>query len=127
MKYFMSEGGMHRIMIVEDEKNLLELYKHELEDEGYKVISCHNGESVMDSIKSCKPEVVVLDIRLGAIEGLEVLEQIKSYDLNLPVILNSAYSTYKANFSSWIADDYVIKSPDLSELKSTIKKYISDN
>jgi len=127
MKYFMSEGGMHRIMIVEDEKNLLELYKHELEDEGYKVISCNSGESVMDSIKSCKPEVVVLDIRLGAIEGLEVLEQIKSYDLNLPVILNSAYSTYKANFSSWIADDYVIKSPDLSELKSTIKKYISDN
>lgn len=118
---------MHRIMIVEDEKNLLELYKHELEDEGYKVISCNSGESVMDSIKSCKPEVVVLDIRLGAIEGLEVLEQIKSYDLNLPVILNSAYSTYKANFSSWIADDYVIKSPDLSELKSTIKKYISDN
>ena len=44
---------MHRIMIVEDEKNLLELYKHELEDEGYKVISCNNGESVMDSIKSC--------------------------------------------------------------------------
>jgi len=127
MKYFMSEGGMHRIMIVEDEKNLLELYKHELEDEGYKVISCNSGESVMDSIKSCKPEVVVLDIRLGAMEGLEVLEQIKSYDLNLPVILNSAYSTYKANFSSWIADDYVIKSPDLSELKSTIKKYISDN
>jgi len=55
-----------------------------------------------------------------------VLEQIKSYDLNLPVILNSAYSTYKANFSSWIADDYVVKSSDLSELKSAIRKYISE-
>jgi len=58
------------------------------------------------------------------VEGLEVLEQIKNYDLNLPVILNTAYSTYKNNFSTWIADEYVVKSPDLTELKLTIKKYI---
>ena len=117
---------MHRVMIVEDEKHLLDLYKNELEDEGYEVKSVDNGREVLDSVKSFKPEVVVLDIRLEGVEGLEVLEQIKSYDLNLPVILNSAYSTYKANFSSWIADDYVVKSSDLSELKSAIRKYISE-
>ena len=113
---------MNKILIVEDEKHLLNLYKHELEDEGYKVMPVDNGDDVLDSIKSFKPEVVVLDIRLGKTEGLEVLDQIKSYDMNLPVILNTAYSTYKANFSSWMADDYVVKSPDLTELKFTIKK-----
>ncbi|NLI16870.1 MAG: response regulator, partial [candidate division Zixibacteria bacterium] len=41
----------------------------------------------------------------------------------LPVIINSAYSSYKANFSSWLADDYVVKSPDLTELKDTIRKH----
>ena len=114
---------MCKVLVVEDEKYLLELYKNELEDEGYSVVGLSNGREVLDKIQTTNPDVVVLDIRLEGIEGLEVLEQIKNYDVNLPVILNSAYSTYKANFSSWIADDYVVKSPDLSELKLTIQKY----
>jgi DNA-binding NtrC family response regulator len=114
---------MFKVMVVEDEKNLLELYKSELEDEGYTVVPVAKGKQVLDSIKTNKPGIVVLDIRLTDVEGLEVLEQIKNYDLNLPVVLNTAYSTYKNNFSTWIADEYVVKSPDLSELKSVIKKY----
>lgn len=112
-------------MIVEDEKNLLKLYKDELEDEGHEVMSIENGQNVLDSLKEFNPEVVVLDIRLGNQEGLELLEQIKNYDRGLPVIINSAYSSYKANFSSWLADEYVVKSPDLTELKDTIKKHTS--
>ena len=118
---------MHRVMLIEDEKNLLELYRNELQDEGYEVLPLESGETVLDDIRSFRPEVVVLDIRLRGTEGLEVLEKIKNFDLGLPVILNSAYSTYKANFSSWIADDYVVKSPDLTELKSTIRKHIIQN
>lgn len=118
---------MHRIMLIEDEKHLLDLYRHELQDEGYEVMPLDNGESILENIKSFQPELVVLDIRLSGTSGLEVLERIKNFDLSLPVILNSAYSTYKANFSSWIADDYVVKSPDLTELKSTIRKHIVQN
>jgi len=115
---------MFKVMVVEDEKHLLELYKSELEDEGYTVVPVAKGKQVLDSIKTNKPSMVILDIRLDDIEGLEVLEQIKNFDLNLPVILNTAYSTYKNNFATWIADEYVVKSPDLSELKSVIKKYV---
>ncbi|MCP4582772.1 MAG: response regulator [candidate division Zixibacteria bacterium] len=118
---------MNKILVVEDEKNLLKLYTSELEDEGYSVIPLNNGKDVLKNIKASEPQVVVLDILLDDIEGLEVLEQIKNYDLNLPVILNTAYSTYKANFSTWIADEYVLKSPDLTELKSAIKKYVNIN
>lgn len=114
---------MCKVLVVEDEKHLLELYKNELEDEGYTVIGVLDGREVLDKVKATNPDLVVLDIRLENIEGLEVLEQIKNHDVNMPVILNSAYSTYKANFSSWIADEYVLKSPDLTELKQTIRKY----
>ncbi|OQX92922.1 MAG: hypothetical protein B6D58_00395 [candidate division Zixibacteria bacterium 4484_95] len=117
---------MPRVLVVEDEKYLLELYKNELEDEGYEVIPVDNGNEVLEKVKDFHPEIVILDIRLGGTEGLEVLEQIKSYDMKLPVILNSAYATYKANFSCWIADEYVVKSPDLTELKTTIRKYIKN-
>jgi DNA-binding NtrC family response regulator len=115
---------MTKIMVVEDEKHLLKLYKDELEDDGYEVVPIDNGRKVLDSLKNSRPEVVVLDIRLGDTEGLEILEQIKGFDRGLPVILNSAYSSYKANFSSWMADDYVVKSPDLTELKTSIKRLI---
>ena len=118
---------MYKVLVVEDEINLLELYTSELEDEGYSVIPVKEGKKVLDRIKASEPQVVVLDIRLNDAEGLEVLEQIKNYDLNLPVILNTAYSTYKANFSTWIADEYVLKSPDLTELKLAIKKYLKDD
>jgi DNA-binding response OmpR family regulator len=114
---------MHKIMVIEDERHLLDLYKNELEDEGYAVIAVSTGAEAIDKIKTENPDVIVLDIRLEDMEGLEVLEQIKNYNVDIPVILNSAYSTYKANFSSWIADDYVVKSPDLTELKLTISKY----
>jgi DNA-binding response OmpR family regulator len=113
-------------MVVEDEKHLLKLYKDELEDDGYEVVPIDNGRKVLDSLKHSRPEVVVLDIRLGDTEGLEILEQIKGFDRGLPVILNSAYSSYKANFSSWMADDYVVKSPDLTELKMSIKRLVSN-
>ena len=115
---------MSKVMVVEDERYLLELYRSELEDAGYEVIAVASGKEVLDKIKLENPDVIVLDIRLEGIEGLEVLEQIKNFNVELPVILNSAYSTYKANFSSWIADDYVVKSPDLTELKTVIEKYV---
>lgn len=115
---------MPKVMIVEDEKNLLKLYQNELEDEGFEVLPVDCGSKVLDALESFRPELVVLDIKLGDAEGLEVLEQIKSFDRGLPVILNSAYSSYKDNFSSWIADDYIVKSPDLTELKESIRKHI---
>ena len=118
---------MNKVMVVEDERYLLELYRNELEDAGYTVIGVANGNDVLEKIKLENPDVIVLDIRLEGIEGLEVLEQIKNYNVEMPVILNSAYSTYKANFSSWIADDYVVKSPDLTELKMVIEKYAKPN
>lgn len=115
---------MARVLIVEDEAYLLKLYKDELEDDGHEVLPIDNGREIVQNIKKFGPEIVVLDIKLGNQEGLEILEQIKNFDRGLPVIINSAYSSYKANFSSWLADDYVVKSPDLTELKDSIRRHV---
>ncbi len=117
---------MPKVMVVEDEKNLLKLYKDELEDDGFEVMPVDNGRQVLSALEQFRPQLVVLDIKLGDVEGLEVLEQIKQFDRGLPVILNSAYSSYKANFSSWIADDYIVKSPDLTELKESIRRHLAN-
>jgi DNA-binding response OmpR family regulator len=111
------------ILIVEDEKYLLDIYTDEFKDAGFEVQSLSTGREAIDWIKKVRPSVVVLDIKLGDIEGLKVLEEIKEYDKTIPVILNSAYSVYKSDFASWMADDYVVKSSDISELIAKAKQY----
>jgi DNA-binding response OmpR family regulator len=114
---------MKSVLIVEDEKHLLDLYTDELHDAGFQVRSISTGKEAIDLVKSERPSVVVLDIKLSDMEGLRVLEEIKQFDRSIPVILNSAYAVYKSDFSSWMADDYVVKSSDIGELIAKVKHY----
>jgi len=72
------------------------------------------------------PNLVVLDIKINPAYGggLEVLKEIKTFNNKIQVILNSAYTTFRADFSTWLADAYIIKSSDLSELKRRIKELL---
>ena len=115
---------MQSVLVVEDEKNLLELYKSELEDGGYLVFPAGSGREAIESVKKQRPDVVVLDIKLNDMEGLEVLDEIKSFDKTIPVIINSAYSVYKSDFTSWMADDYIVKSSDISGLLGKIRELL---
>ena len=118
---------MLSVLIVEDERNLLDLYTSELQDVGFMVRPLTSGREAIESIKRERPDVVILDIKLEDMEGLQVLEEIKSLDKTIPVILNSAYSVYKSDFASWMADDYIVKSSDTSELINKIRQYAADN
>ncbi len=112
---------MNSILVVEDEANLRDLYVDELKDAGYHVRSTASGKEALDWVKRERPQLVVLDIMLPDINGLRVLEEVKAYDKSIPVLLNSAYSVYKSDFSSWMADDYVVKSSDTSELIDKVR------
>ena len=121
---YQSNHETHRILLVEDEPGLLELYQKELENEGFEVITTTDGDQAIDLTKRVSPGLVVLDIKINNLLGLEVLREIKTFDHRIPVILNSAYATFRAHFSSWMADAYVVKSSDLTELKLSIKKLL---
>lgn len=115
---------MQNILVVEDDPSLLDLYRMELEDEGYKIFCARDGEEAIKIAKQSTLDLVVLDIRIDKIEGLEVLKEIKSAKKDLPVILNTAYSTYKQDFVSWMADAYIVKSSKLDELKEKIRELL---
>jgi DNA-binding response OmpR family regulator len=112
---------MNPILVVDDEAYLRELYIDELTDAGFNVRQASSGKEALDWVKRERPQVIVLDIMLPDINGLQVLEQIKAYDKSIPVILHSAYTVYKADFLSWMADDYVVKSSDIGELINKVK------
>lgn len=116
---------MQRILIVEDEPHLAELYQAELEDEGYRVTTALDGPSALVCAQQSPYDLIVLDIKLSEMHGLQVLQKIKQDYKKIPVILLTAYSTYKDDFSTWLADAYLVKSSDLSELKQTIRQLLA--
>ena len=118
--------AMGKVLIVEDEKNLLDLYRMELEDEGYSVATAESGEMALKVSEEFQPDLVVLDIKLGDEEGLRVLSDLKYQNRTRPVILNTAYNHFKHDFSSWSADAYLVKSSDISELKSKIRELLAN-
>ena len=98
------------------------MYEQELSDEGFCVDIVNSGEEALKMVKKSSYDLVVLDIGMPDMDGLETLGRMLSMDNKLPVILNTAYPSYKDNFMSWAADAYVVKSSDLTELKSKIKE-----
>lgn len=115
---------MKKIMLVEDDANQAILYQQELEGDGFEVIIARNGREAVELADKSKPDIVVMDISMPGMDGIEAMGRILSEHNKLPVILNTAYSSYKDNFLSWSADAYVIKSSDLTELKQTINKLL---
>jgi two-component system, response regulator, stage 0 sporulation protein F len=111
---------MCHILIVEDDLNQRELYEQELKDEGYNVSLAENGEQALDSLKRARPDLIILDICMPGMDGIELLSAILSIDRVMPVIINSAYSQYRDNYLTWPANAYVVKSGDLSDLKAKI-------
>lgn len=113
-----------KILLVDDEENLLMLYKQELLDEGYQVVTAGDAREGIETIKREKLDLVIMDIRMPAMDGLEAIGKILGLKKDIPIILNSAYSNYKEDFMSWAADAYVVKSSDLTQLKRTIRNVL---
>ena len=115
----------NRILIVDDEVNQGLLYEQVLTDEGYSVDLAESGEKALEMVKQNTYDLVVLDIGMPEMDGLETLGRMLSIDNKMPVILNTAYPSYKDNFMSWAADAYVVKSSDMGELKEKIRESIA--
>jgi two-component system response regulator (stage 0 sporulation protein F) len=116
----------NKILIIEDNENERLLYKEELEKEGYEVLTASSGKEGLTFIENEKLDLIILDLRMQEMDGLEVLGKILSKRKNLPVIIYTSYSQYRNNFLSWAADAYIIKSSDMVELKNKIREILRD-
>jgi DNA-binding response OmpR family regulator len=112
--------GKVKVLVIEDDDNQRQLYQDDLTWVGYDVVAVKSGQEGLQALHDHKIDVVLLDIAMPGMDGIETLGKILDYDNQMPVILNTAYSSYKDDFMTWAAEAYVIKSYDTSELHKAI-------
>jgi CheY-like chemotaxis protein len=117
---------MTTILLVEDDKNQRLLYEQELRLEGYEIIAAIDGKDALEKLEEQLPDIVVMDINMPRMDGIETMGRILNKNKKIPIIINTAYNNYKDNFMSWAADAFIVKSSDLSELKDKIKGILTN-
>jgi DNA-binding response OmpR family regulator len=118
---------MAKILVVDDEEHIRLLYSEELSEAGHDVITAADGYKLVERIEKEKPDLIILDIKMVDYNGLDLLQAIRNKFYNLPVILCTAYDTFKDDIKAIAADFYVIKSFDLTELKKKIVMALEAN
>ncbi len=115
---------MKALLVVDDDQGCRKLYESEFADEGYSVTGVSSGAEALEILGKSRFDLVILDVKMPGMDGLETLCEIMKTQRSLPVVINSAYSTFKTDFSAWNAEAYVVKSPNLDELKRTVKSVL---
>ena len=116
---------MAAILGVDDEAGIRLLYSQELADEGYQVDTAGNIAEALEKLQGNRYDLAVLDIKLKNESGLDLLQKIVKERNDMMVILSTAFSCYKDDFSAWLADSYVVKSSDMQELKDEIGRVLA--
>ena len=117
---------MARLLIVEDDDHQRLLYREAFEEDGFEVLEASDARAALACVAHDPPDVVVLDINLPGMDGLEALTRIHNLNRSLPVIIHSAYGTYEKHYISWIASAYIVKSSNLDELKRAVLTALDD-
>jgi len=119
---------METILIVDDEKNYLVVLEALLSPEGYEIITADNARSALRLIEESDLDLVLTDMKMPGVSGMELLEQCKKINPEVPVIMMTAYGTIEMAVQAMKkhAFDYITKPFQNEELKLTIKKALEN-
>lgn len=115
---------MLRVLLVEDEEDQRNLYKDTFADAGYEVDTAGSGAEALKRFQEIRPDVVVLDIQMPGMDGIEALGKIVTRDKNIAVLFYSAYPAFKSNFMTWAADAFVVKTGDPIEIVNEVERLL---
>lgn len=115
---------MNKLLIIDDDEVLRATLKLYLKDEGYELYDADGGKSALNQLGSINPDLVLCDIKMPDMSGLDVLEKIKEFNSNIQVIMITAFNDVSSTISAMQknAFDYVTKPLDIPNLKEKLKK-----
>lgn len=120
-----------KIMIVDDEVNILELVKVILEQEGFEVISVSSGKECLDKLKEVKPDLILMDMMMPSMSGREVTEKIrknpKTKNLKIAFLTVARFSEVGRDMLKDLnVSDYITKPFDNADLVKRVKKLVGE-
>jgi CheY-like chemotaxis protein len=126
--------AVKKILFVDDEQELLDIYASKLEEVGYAVVCASNGAEGLQKAKAEKPDLILMDLKMPGMNGIEVFEKLKEDPelQNVKVAFLTAFSDpsqpqVDKRFAKEIgATDFLRKGMDLNELVNKIKLYLAD-
>lgn len=116
---------MKKILVADDEESIRLLYKEELEEQGYEVILACDGNEAFEKYGSTDLDLIILDIKMPGLSGIELMHKIREQSRDVPIILCTAYGEYKQNFETWASDAYVVKSANLEGLINKVQEILA--
>jgi DNA-binding NtrC family response regulator len=114
-----------RILVVEDDDKQRQLYCEELIAAGYETLEARNASEAEELLNSEQIDLIILDINMPGVSGLELLPRIHELHPGMPVIIHTAYGSYRDDFISWLADMFIVKSPDAGNLIEAVEDLLS--
>ena len=117
---------MESILIVDDDLNLCTVLKEELEEVGYNSNFVNSGYEALDFLKNNQVDLILLDLKMPAMDGFDVLKAIEQNQIKAKVIVLTAYADVKSAIDSakMGATDFISKPYDFDELLITIRKVL---
>ncbi len=124
----MSEDAT-RVLVVDDEPNITELVSLGLRYEGFDVSSAHDGRGALRAVRELKPELVILDVTMPDIDGLEVVRRMRAENIWMPVIFLTARDAVEDKIAGLTVggDDYIAKPFSLDELVARVRAVVRRN
>lgn len=116
-----------KILIAEDEEMMLKTMEFKLKKEGFQVVACSNGEEAMEKIVSENPDIIVTDINMPFVSGIDIVKKVKvELKLNIPIIVLSAVGLEKTVLEAFDlgADDFITKPFSPNELIVRVKRLL---
>lgn len=119
---------MKKIVVADDDQNVRILFNDVLSEEGYQVMGVASGTEALREVENSTPDLLILDIKMPEMHGLEVLERVRRINKELPVIICTAYKHMDNDPLVRESDvqAYLVKPVDINVLKETVKKVVGE-
>lgn len=118
---------MAKILLIEDLPHQRALFSDVLREDGYEVATAEGGEAGLAAVESEQPDLIVLDVDMRDIDGIELLGRMvgKASHTRAPVIIHSAYGRFQSECRTWSADAFVVKSSEMSGLREAVREVLA--
>ena len=118
---------MQRILVVDDDRDILEVIKYILEDSGYEVDTLSDGHNLLDKIREKTPDLLLLDIMLGNMDGRELCKTVKmsAATHNIPIIMVSASHEITSFNTTDGPNGFIAKPFDIDDLLTTVQSQLA--